>query len=397
MNRKNITTAIIIIIGLILLVLVGRHLWLEKKEKTNIQPADNEQLSVVENGFYYYKPVGLKIPIPEEWEDKYKISVSENDKAKIISFNYIDSHNQPNLLMSLSIYPFSTKILKSISEESNQKIVAENSKYIIIYSSSLEMPFKEGTTDFENYAKMVDKVNEMLAEISFTSGGVYARTKTIKENGPTENENEKKETKKYTIQISYPEFLSSDDTYSEVLTSINKETKKFVDNSLKSFKNNLTNLPSIEVLKNVYSHYQLNYQIPGIGVEMGGHTYISVLYSDFRYYIGMAHPITQYISKNYDLTEGGKEIKIDDIITSNETLKKITETVKEKLAQEIKNNGFDPNREIDEKFLTPKKENFSSFNLSPNGIVFNFNPGIVASRYLGAFHITIPYSVIENN
>ena len=40
-------------------------------------------------------------------------------------------------------------------------MVIQNSKYVVTYSSSLEMPFREGTDDFNNYAEMIDKVDNI--------------------------------------------------------------------------------------------------------------------------------------------------------------------------------------------------------------------------------------------
>lgn len=167
-------------------------------------------------------------------------------------------------------------------------------------------------------------------------------------------------------------------------TFLNKEIASIINSYQKKFQEELKYITT-----NNYYTLNISYQ------KYKYKNYISViLFTEF--YTGGAHPNHLIKTINYD-TKINKIITIDDLIAKDKNIiDKLSILSREYLS---KNKIF--NDEIVKEMMLEgtkkKKENFSNFAFTDNGLMILFERYQIAPYYFGDYHIIVPYSKLNLN
>ncbi len=382
-NRKSNISIILIV--LIIVGVLGAVFYFnsyKQKNETTTQNKKTFPISASQNNEYIDQDSGLIIKIPKVWLGHYKILTSKKENKKLVSFYYIDLKGNKDFITSLIAYkaPYS---VEKINNTPNQVIVIQNDEYAIAYTSNLEIPFEDGTKDFMNYTKMINSINSLLNNLSFKKG-IYSKRKKIYEAKNFEG-------KKYSLIISYPEFFDlSTTTNKTALQKINKNIKNTIDLFVNNFKNNLKNSPKIKKLADITNKLNISYEEISFSEIC-----TSLNYQIDKYLAGIAHPKNLIISRNY-LFKNGQLVSLNDLFEKNKNyLPLLSKLVEKNLKIEFSKKKIDIDHNLISDGFSPKINNFSNFNLTPQGIIFNFQPGSVAPRYLGSFKVFISYNDLD--
>ncbi len=105
-------------------------------------------------------------------------------------------------------------------------------------------------------------------------------------------------------------------------------------------------------------------------------------------YTGGAHPSHLIFTKNFDL-QTNSEITFDKIIISPDALNDLSKFALEyfknqKLEFKLFEEGFEP-----------KEDNYKTFCLSKDSVIFYFNEYQIAPYYAGDFELKVPYEVLR--
>ncbi len=193
-------------------------------------------------------------------------------------------------------------------------------------------------------------------------------------------------TDKYAVICEYP--IISNTNFAEIEESI-KQYALEVFNENKEFMIGSEDFIDIE-----RSKYFTESRIEQFHVNK---TSISILYM-LSSYTGGAHGIHNYYTFNYN-----KKTKVlltlKDII-SQKDLKTISEYCRKGIAKQKQANTEDySGLKSDGELLVgtkPKWENFETFLIANDSIIFIFNEYEVAPYYMGAFEVLVPISVLKN-
>ncbi len=114
---------------------------------------------------------------------------------------------------------------------------------------------------------------------------------------------------------------------------------------------------------------------------------ISVLFS-YSTFLGGAHPNHFSLAFNYDLKRG-VEVKLPELFAPKAAyLKTISDYSIKELKKLHTTDGV-------QEGAAPKAENFKSWNLSPVGLRFTFDPYQVGSYAAGQHEVTVPYALLK--
>lgn len=203
----------------------------------------------------------------------------------------------------------------------------------------------------------------------------YNNTKTVFNSGSITEEKINNKDSKKEVNITYP--VTKYTVLNEEITSIISDYQKEFQEELKY------------IIPNSYYTLNISYQ------KYKYKNYISIiLFTEF--YTGGAHPNHLIKTINYD-TKNNKIITIDDLITKDkDIINKLSILSREYLS---KNKIF--NDEIVKEMMLEgtkkKKENFSNFAFTDNGLMILFERYQIAPYYFGDYHIIIPYSKLNLN
>ncbi len=115
---------------------------------------------------------------------------------------------------------------------------------------------------------------------------------------------------------------------------------------------------------------------------------VSVLFN-YSIYQGGAHPNNLSAAFNYDLKRGA-ELKLADLFAPKSNYLKI---VSEYCVKELKK--LSTTSEV-EAGAGPKLENFRSWNITPAGLKFSFDPYQVGAYAAGAHEVIVPYTLLNS-
>jgi len=184
------------------------------------------------------------------------------------------------------------------------------------------------------------------------------------------NETIDEEQENYLINVTYPS------TNNEFIT---EDIKNLIQTRIDNFKKIISE-PSPNSQKMTLS---INY-----GIIFNQEEILSIKFEE-ESYTGGAHPGHIIFTKNYSIPEN-IEISFDSVITAESILKDISIFAldyfqKQKFEHKLFLEG-----------LAPKIENYKTFALTNDSIIFYFNEYQIAPYSAGSFELKIPYEILES-
>jgi hypothetical protein len=240
---------------------------------------------------------------------------------------------------------------------------------------------------FENPAHKVTRAE--MADMIYRLKGSQNETNVASYALAREKKNEIRND--YEISISYPIFQGFANEFVE--EKINSIIKEKVDYNIESFKKDLAIAEDFDVnvpKSTMYGDYEITYS---------DENFISLFLRFSVYFSGAAHPNTYTDSMIYDLNEN-RVIGLEDLLESDsDALNKISAYNREVLKQQI--TWLHGEGMLLEDFLLPstepKSENFSAVSLYKKGVIFYFDPYVVAPYVAGSFRVYMPFYELKEN
>lgn len=172
------------------------------------------------------------------------------------------------------------------------------------------------------------------------------------------------------IQLSYPKTADTD---------VNKAIESFINTHINTFQEGIPEDDSGPMHR-----FELHGGFNRVYVTEDQASFAFTIYE----YTGGAHGITQTIGKNY-VRPSGTEITLTDVFSQeSDYLQVLSEKSKAQLEETLPS--------IFEEGIEPRKENFNSFFLGENEIVFYFQPYQVAPYAAGPQEVTFAYEELSD-
>jgi len=231
-------------------------------------------------------------------------------------------------------------------------------------------------------------INKSSTSDSDSDSNIVDNNHVLNPSIKTENITEENNEKRYGINIDLAVVENIDNP-----EKANAFIKNKVDEIVNKFKENIDDW---EVSSDLDSEMK-----SGLWIKFEEHLltkdYVSLRLTVSEYLIGVAHPNNYSFPLNYNLKELDG-IKLDDIFNVNqeEYLSRISKLALIDLEDQFKALDIDPDTIMFKSGVEPKIENFSNFNLTKNGIIFNFDQYQIAPYAAGEFHVIIPYEELTD-
>ena len=187
----------------------------------------------------------------------------------------------------------------------------------------------------------------------------------------------KSERLRYEVDVSYPQIVGSNNPY---IRKLNQRIQRLVTDQYQWPLN-----PSKTDLRyyrakwpGVFNSVDIDYDIRSVNDSL-----LSIYFEGYSYGIGAAHSVQYSYSLNYDLALR-KELKLDDLF---EPRSKYLEFISRYCIAELSKKP-DP---LFEDALKPKAENFESWNITRDGITFNFDACKLSGCASGKQVVVIPF------
>lgn len=143
------------------------------------------------------------------------------------------------------------------------------------------------------------------------------------------------------------------------------------------------NMPKNKLSNNLYIDYATSY------IKSKNNHIISVRYSIQGFIAGMAHPYHYHRVLNFNL-DGNQELQLSDLfIPDSNYLDVISDYTRNALLRHLDNKDFV------NAGTAAKPENFTNWNIKPNGILFTFDEYKVAPYVYGAQTVLVPFSALK--
>ena len=226
-------------------------------------------------------------------------------------------------------------------------------------------------------------VNESLAPESNIIDNNHELTLSVE----TKNTSESNDEKRYDINIDLPIVKNLDGS-----EKVNEFIEEKVNNIVQEFKDNINDWDAPSDLSDMSSGLWINFETHLLNSD-----YISFRLVISEYYLGAAHPNNYSFSLNYNL-KNSSEIKLNDIFNVNqkEYLSRISDLALIDLANQSENLEMSLDPGMLESGTDAKLENFDNFNLTEDGIAFNFDQYQLAPYAAGEFHVIMPYQKLND-
>jgi len=211
------------------------------------------------------------------------------------------------------------------------------------------------------------------------SPAVKTEQKVIKEDNST---------KRYTIDVQYPEVVGLTDT--DFQKQINTEIKEWIDNEVGQFKKENSSPPKIKGLEEAkaqlfikYSTAKLDEQIVSIGLEK------------YEYSIGQAHGTTNTTTFNYSVKNRKKLSLTDLFVPGCDCWQKLSKIASSAVTEDLKKDGGIVDTDLVAAGTAPKAENYQNFLLDRNSLILIFDPYQVAPGAAGTRVVNLPFSKLR--
>ena len=191
------------------------------------------------------------------------------------------------------------------------------------------------------------------------------------------------ESLRYKIDVSYPEIVGSNDPH---IQDLNRHIKKLVTGEyqwlMKSSKADLRFYK--EKHPEAFNEVNLDYE-----VRLATDRLLSIYFIGYSYGIGAAHSVQYSFTVNYDLASR-KELNLSDMFKpKSKYLEFIAQYCREDLSKQP-DGGF-----MFSEALSPKAKNFESWNITANGLIFNFDACKLAGCAAGKQAVEIPFTAVN--
>ena len=188
---------------------------------------------------------------------------------------------------------------------------------------------------------------------------------------------------RYKIDVSYPEIVGSRDPHIEKL---NHHFRKLAIHQYEWPMN-----PSKADLRyykekhpEVFNTVDLDYEI-----RLATDSLLSIYFIGYSYGIGAAHSVQYSFTVNYDLALG-KELKLSDMFKpKSKYLEFIAQYCRQELSKQS-GGGY-----MFSEALSPRAENFESWNITVSGIMFNFDGCKITGCAGGKREVEIPFTALN--
>jgi hypothetical protein len=189
---------------------------------------------------------------------------------------------------------------------------------------------------------------------------------------------------RYKVNVTYPQIEGSD---APPIRNLNKSIERLVTNQYQWLLN-----PSREDLRyyklglhpEAFNSHDLNYE-----VITASDSFLSIYFESYSYGIGAAHSVHTSFVVNYDLASN-RQLKLSDIFKPDaKYLKLIAELCTEKLLHTT------DGEYLNKVELAPVAANFESWNMTNEGIRFNFDACKVFACAGGKQSVLIPFAALR--
>jgi hypothetical protein len=193
------------------------------------------------------------------------------------------------------------------------------------------------------------------------------------------------ELERYKVNLNYPQIEGSD---TPPIRKLNKDIESLATKQYQWLLN-----PSRAELRDykkglhpeAFNSVDLDYQ-----VILATNSFLSLYFEAFGYGIGAAHSVQYSFVINYDF-RSNRQIKLSDIFKpGSKYLDAISEYCIEELSR--RKDG----EHVSENELAPLARNFESWNLTPNGIRFNFDACKLFGCAAGAQTVELPFTALKH-
>lgn len=188
------------------------------------------------------------------------------------------------------------------------------------------------------------------------------------------------------IKSVYPQLASETmhegvDTFNEIAKDTVKEEISRYRNLVKDEASAQKKMDKKTITNNLYIDYNTSY------VKAGRDHIISIRFSVQGVIGGKKYPYHDYFSLNYNMDKNQK-IELGDLfIPGSNYLDVLSQYAYGVLVKRFPRNGRLGG-------AAPRPDNFSSFNIKPDGLLITFNESQVAPRQFGAQTVLIPFSAL---
>jgi hypothetical protein len=187
------------------------------------------------------------------------------------------------------------------------------------------------------------------------------------------------ETPKSIIQVRYPQIEHTDGS----ATMFNNKIERMMNDFVNSFLLEIGSHTYDEFLSGFTNGLTTDYRVTYIDSNL-----ISINFLQSVYYAGAAHPLPFSETVNYDLAQD-RTIELDDLFQDGiEYLPVLSQYALNDLRQQGVLEW--------EEGASATQENFDSWNITLEGLLFTFDPYQVAPYAAGFQEVLIPYGVIQH-
>ena len=194
----------------------------------------------------------------------------------------------------------------------------------------------------------------------------------------------KNEILRYKVNLIYPQIEGTDEL---TIRKLNKHIEQLVEKDYQWMPNPLKEdlryykINHPEVFNSVYLDYE---------VILATDTFLSIYFEGFRYGISAAHSVQYSFVINYDLASY-RILKLSDVFKPGS---KYLEFISEYCIEQLSRGGDGGQLWKDE--LAPVAKNFESWNMTNNGIKFNFDACKVFGCSAGQQTVEIPFTALKH-
>jgi hypothetical protein len=181
---------------------------------------------------------------------------------------------------------------------------------------------------------------------------------------------------KYTITIIRPQAVDAS------AAALNDLIAQKIQKRLGTFLSDMVSWQVPPEMKDQASEFDINYQI--FNNQQG---VVSILFFQFIYYAGAAHPNTNFFVMNFDLNTQ-KEIQLSDLFQPGSAYLAALSSASEK---QLSKKDFP----LFKDGYAPLETNFQNWNLRQDRLILNFEPYQVAAYAVGPQTVEIPLSELK--